>query len=364
MRISTNIIMPPQEQSWRPDQTQFSVPVKSQNNSLTYQPNPALLQGTELSMPVPNAKTTAGSSSWPGDIPPVINGEKQVNPLAVKNEAVAPVLRHYLSHPPANETVKITGFGDLSYGSISVNDANLVNTENDKEYIAGFIATPPEAGKLAEAHVNTSLLPEWQALVSEAATRNGGLGNSEDGFLAWSDKGFVRLRNPRQTPEQNRRMAAMSLQTGISVEKLPSKYTGFVASDAGYSQKIDQFLDTFDKEMAAFIKDPSDGIKLQEGRNVYVMEIDIESGIPYSQFYRKHGGVRGFVQKHYKYFQKIGGVLSSIGRYIPVYGWIAAAIGEGIKVGSKWIAAGKVKLQDAISFVGSMIGKYVPGLKT
>ena len=154
-------------------------------------------------------------------------------------------------------------------------------------YIAKYIATGPEAGALAQAGLANAFVPAWQVQVQLALDRNGGSGDATTGFLAWSDLGFVLLKNPGLTAEQNQRFARLSLEMGIPVEKLPSRTAESVATDIETRQRFDSFLADYDTQLQNFLQDPTQKLHLRDGRRRYDLYFEPASGLVTSVTYKK-----------------------------------------------------------------------------
>ena len=274
-------------------------------------------------------------------------------------------LRMYLDQPPANEEAVPPLFASagLAYGSTPVNSAPVSHEGVTHDWNAGWIGTPQDVFDMDEGGIGNMMNPEWRAAVAKATELNGGLGNSEDGFLAWSRQyGFHRLRNPRFSPEQNRRMAEMSLTLGVPAETIPSRTEDSALLDPGIDKWVNEIIGRYDKEMADFVADPTNGISVNDGRKRYKLEFNEEAGRFVSYDYKKSGGIKGWVQKNMKY---IGPVLDVVGvavNIIPGIGQAAsAAIAAGsqiLKTASQVIATGKLKAQQ----VAGVIGSFLPGI--
>src|SRR5262249_16387125 len=129
--------------------------------------------------------------------------------------SLPPDLQAYYAQPPANESTSPAGLGAYGYTSTPYHDGLLITTPDPKSYIVGAVGTPPGAGEDMNNNVANLFNEDWAGQVQNAIQENGGLGNEQDGYLAFSSSmGFVRLRNTNLTPEQNRQLAAISLQTG------------------------------------------------------------------------------------------------------------------------------------------------------
>ena len=256
-------------------------------------------------------------------------------------------------------------FPSLKYGSTPAAQANLVPLPADQEQnpnIAGYVATPPEAGELKDNNVANAFTSQWQEQVQQAAERNGGLGNAEDGFLAWSSNGFVRLKNESLTAEQNRRLAEISLTTGTKIEDLPSRTTDDTVDDPKTNEWVDTFIQKHDSAMAQFLADPTQGYSVKDGKHRYEMKLDQESGLVASYHYKKHGGLRGFFESNLKGISKVCGWVSTIGSFIPGWGTVAALAARGVQALSTVIATGKLKGSGLLSSIASGVASFVPGV--
>lgn len=264
-------------------------------------------------------------------------------------------LAQYLQLPPAREDAKALGFAQHAYTSDAT--APLITEPNDKHYIVGAVGTPPRVGELAQGGVGHFLNPEWQKEVGDAVTRNGGLGNSKDGFLAFSSSmGFVRLRHTGLTPEQNRRLAEISLATGWPIERLPCRNGEPGAINDEKMQKwVDGFIADFDQQMTRFLQDPKQEIKIKDGsRNRYIFKIDQESGVPVSYQYRKAGGLKGWAQKNLKV---VGPVLDALSIVSTAVGLAPLAVGlQATKAGLVTAATGKLHASSIAGVATAGIG--------
>ncbi len=263
---------------------------------------------------------------------------------AVEDEpAIAGPLSRYLALPPANErTVPLLlNFGGLTYGSTPVHQAPVLSdpAQMPAHYVAAKIPTPPIVGEIDRAGIANTLNPEWQGVVAEAVKLNGGLGNSEDGFVAFSEThGFIRLRNPDLTPEQNRRLAEMSLTMGVSVEKLPSS-AGFPEHEQQKGRDwADRVIARHDKELADFLEDPkSNGISISDGRRKIHLEYNEKADRFVSYDFKRSGGFRGLAQRH---IADIAPVLDALSVVVNVVPGIGQAASIGIAAGSQALKAG------------------------
>jgi hypothetical protein len=241
---------------------------------------------------------------------------------------------------PANLSQPPFGFPNLAYTS-DPTAALVPNGPETPAYVHGGIGTPPEVGQLMEAGGANFLNPQWQAMVADHAARNGGLGNEQDGFLAVGKDGFVRFYNENLSPEQNRRLAEISLQTGWPIDKMPSR-----ADEAG--ENIDRwankFLERFDREFAAFQADPmGHKMTVRDGKKRFVLDFNEEAQAFVSYNYKKSGGLRGFVQDNLKYIAPVLNVLTAVG------GPITAGIAFAARAAVSYIATGALKVRDVVA---------------
>jgi hypothetical protein len=281
------------------------------------------------------------------------------------------VLAEYLSRPPANEEQSPLGLNVFQYGSRPVNETPLITEGNERQAIVGAHGTPELARQLADAGLANFGNPEWMKLIAQAVEQNGGLGNSEDGFLAFSkEMGFVRLRHPGFSPEQNRRLAALSLQTGWPMERLPCRQeSDNTLHDPKAHEWVEEFLGKSEQGLTDFVADPSKGLTIKDGsRNRYVMKLDEQSGSLVSYSYRKRGGFGGFVQKHMKYIAPVLDGLSFVANLVPGLGTAVAAGAQLVKTGLQYAATGTLKLGQLIangaSFLGSAFSQSFGFLNT
>ena len=214
----------------------------------------------------------------------------QIRPnLSLKN--LPPRLTQYLRAVQSQTSWNSIGAAQQFYQSKPINSTDFDTKSMKVEYIAAYVPTPAEAGQLADAGAANLFIPEWQEQIRQASERNGGLGNAEDGYLAWSKKGFVRLRNLGMTPEQNRRLALLSLQLGIAVERLPSRREGDFA-EIQEGGKIDLFLDDAEAQIEQFISGKSEEVHLRDGKRRYGLKLNSELGLPLSYYYKKRSGLK------------------------------------------------------------------------
>ncbi len=247
-----------------------------------------------------------------------------------------------------------------------VQQGNLLFRGNEPFYVHGALIIPVEvnemAGKLFEAKAANLLNQEWQQAVTVAAEANGGLGNEQEGYLAWSKAGhFVRLYNPSLSPEHNQRLAQMSLQGGWAVEDLPSRWEDVKPEDQATHQKLEEFLTNFDTAFQKFSENPAEGLQVKDGRHHFLMQYDAESGYTFSNHYKMPGGIRGWLIKNFKKFGKVADVISVVANFIPGWGTAISACVQAIKKVGGMVAAGKAKASDILSTIGSFASSYFGG---
>ena len=254
----------------------------------------------------------------------------------------------YATLPRADESTPPQGLEVFAYTSGQV---PLIQNADQPHYIKGAVGTPPEAGQLAKAGVGNLGNPAWQQLVADAVARNGGLGNTEDGFLAFSaEHGFVRLRNDNLTPEQNRQLAGLSLQTGWPIETMPSRTNDSLHDDPEIGRWADEFLGKVQEQFAQFAADPKDDVVVKDGHHRYVLKLDPQSGALVSFHYKKHGGFRGFVEKNAKILGPILDIASLVG------GPLVALGAQAFKAAASVAITGKLKLQQVVGAIGAWFG--------
>ncbi|MCB0323157.1 MAG: hypothetical protein KDD69_06265 [Bdellovibrionales bacterium] len=164
---------------------------------------------------------------------------------------------------------------------------------SEKPYLAGYIPTAAHSGELSAQGLAHFLMPQWRRDVAEAVGRNGGTGNAREGYLAWSELGFARLRNPNLTGEQNRRLAEISLRYGIPVEKLPARCEYEVRTSERHNQWVNRVIDRFDSELREFLANPLDELRVNDGKRRFRFSFDKETGVPRVLYYKKKSGLGG-----------------------------------------------------------------------
>lgn len=260
---------------------------------------------------------------------------------------------------PINLPSNVFPFGipNLAYGSGKAGEVELLGPPSEeygqKKYIAGYIPTSAKAGELKVAGIANMFSPDWLAEVQDAAKRNGGLGSDEEGYLAWSNVGFVRLKNENLTPEQNKKIAEMSLVTGTPIENTPA-HTQDSHSEPKVNDWVNTFISRHDNELAAFIQNPADGYSVSDGRKKYHMEFNQEAGAVVSYYFKKSGGIRGFIQKHMKYIKPILDTVGKITKSIPGWGQMVSMGAKALDAITTTIAYGKEGLSYALKSIGSM----------
>lgn len=261
-------------------------------------------------------------------------------------------LELYRSQPPADVSAPPAGLEAFAYGS---GDVPLIRSDEQPAYVQGAVGTPPEVAQLAKAGVANFASAAWLEQVAAAVERNGGLGDGENGFLAYSaNHGFVRLRNTGLSPEQNRQLAAMSLQMGWPVESLPSRTDDNGLADPEVSRWAGEFIGQYTEQFQRFVADPRGSpIKLRSGKRRYVFEFNEKAGAFVSYNYKKSGGLRGWVQSNLASISKVLGPIAQYGWVVPGVGWIASAAATTVQTAASWIATGKLKAQQLVGAVGS-----------
>jgi hypothetical protein len=270
-----------------------------------------------------------------------------------------PRLAAYFNQPQAS-TKPPAMYQALAYGSTTPKNPHL-NTNTGKEMIAGTLTTSAQAKELAAKGVANGLVPAWQNEVKQAATKNGGLGSSEQGFLAWGKDGFVRYRNVGLTPEQNKQLAEMSLSMGIAVEDIVAnnhKEASF--SNPSVNRSVESFIGRYQTELGAFFQNPKDGVSFREGKHNYTLSIHEESGIPVSSYFQKARGFKGWVQRS---MDVIAPVVSTLGLVLaPFTAGLSTVASAAINYGVKAYAYGKEALKDWKGAVGEALGGVTGGV--
>lgn len=256
--------------------------------------------------------------------------------------------------PPAQESSLPIGLERFPYGS---GTGPLLPPPADAPHILGGIGTPPAAAQLSEMGAANAFSPEWQSLLQYAVGANGGLGDAENGYLAFSrEHGFVRFKHPGFTPEQNRRIAAMSLQMGWPIERLPGRnLDDDVFAEPKVNEWVDGFIAKFDDALRTFMANPSEKLVVKDGsRNRYMMQFDPASNRVFSGTFRKKGGFSGFVEKNFKV---IGPVLDGLAVVSAAFGapYLAAGI-QAAKQGAVSAVTGKFTVAQGLQIAGGFLG--------
>ena len=260
--------------------------------------------------------------------------------------------------PAANESAAPPLLEAFEYNATEINNSHLMIGNSNKSYISASLGTVPEAGQMFQAGVANMGNPAWRELVADAVSRNGGLGTSELGYLAFSkDNGFVRYSNSTFSPEQNRRLAAISLQLGFAIEDLPSRCT-----DGAPTQKLNDWVESFlskhEEAFVAFLNNPAQGYQVKDGRRLYQAGIDPQSGLMLSMHQKLHGGIRGWVQKHLNWLSPALDTISKVTAFIPGWGQVVSGVSTGMNAVSNMIATGKVNFGYVVDYLASaLIGR-------
>ncbi len=259
-------------------------------------------------------------------------------------------LIEYFSQNRANEMVAPALLSAFSYGSKPIFDPTIVTSGIKKEYIAAIVPTLPEVQQMREVGMANIFNAEWNAVLAQAIEANGGLGDSENGFLAFSkEHGFIRLRNPGLTPEQNRKLAEISLVGGFPVEELPSRKSGSVFTDTAANKAIEDVIERYEVGLHKFINNPDDGLSIKDGRRRFEIKIDPESGYAVSYSYKKSGGLKGLMQKAMPIIAPLADIVSVA---LPGLGTVVA---QGVKMAGSMIASGKARLGQLVQYASGLI---------
>lgn len=307
--------------------------INNVNNILAQYYNALLAQNNQsggtgvVNMPIPNE----ASVSLPENIANYLQGANangtQQPASCVNNDAMSA----YLASKQADLGAIIPSFQGYPYSSNPaaplIDGANLINP---KDYVVGAIIIDPQvneiAGELFKANAANFSMNEWRAVVEQAILANGGLGNSEDGFLAWSKDGhFVRLRNTNLTPEQNQKLASMSLEFGWPVEDLPSSKDENIIGNETKIQELDTKIAQYQEKIEAFRQDPNQDFTLKYGKQRFHVAYDAQTGVFASRSYKLRSGIKGWFDKCAKKISTGLGIAKSIFKYIPGWGTIVSA---------------------------------------
>lgn len=270
-------------------------------------------------------------------------------------------VERYLAAEAADTGAPPFGLEMFGYGSAPAESGAVAFADDMPGFVNGAIGTPPEVGELREGGGANFLNPGWLAMVGDAVRRNGGLGTAEDGFLAFSKEfGFVRLRNTGLSPEQNRQLAAMSLQTGWAVEELLTRTGDSSFLDPKIGEWADGFIDRYANEFQDFLADPTkNGISVSDGKRKYHLEYNEKAGGFVSYYFKKSGGFRGWVQKNFEYIMYGVGAVATV-LTAGGYAAIAGAVSSAASAAFSYVATGTLKASQAIgaavSGLGAMVG--------
>lgn len=237
----------------------------------------------------------------------------------------------YLNSKQADTNSVIQTFNGYQYTSNK--NAALIDGSalvNPRSYVVGALVIDPQinelAGTLFKSNANNFSVGDWRAIVEQAILANGGLGNSEDGFLAWSKDGhFVRLRNINLTPEQNQKLASMSLEFGWPVEDLPSSKEENLLSDEGKIVELDNKIAEFETKIANFRQDPQNDFTVKYGKQRFKVTYDESTGMFASTSYKVRSGIKGWFDKNVSKISKGLGIVKKIFSFIPGWGHIVSA---------------------------------------
>lgn len=278
----------------------------------------------------------------------------------------------YAAQPPANESQSPPLLSPLPYGSGKPEEAGLTREGVTNDSIVGVLPSSPELLEFAKSGIGNAFNDEWRQVVAAYASKNGGLGDSQNGYLAFSrEHGFVRFLNPRLTPEQNRRLAEMSLVLTAPIEKTPARLSGkdSALNDDDNNRWANEFIGRYDKEVADFMADPTNGISVKDGRTRYKAEIDKESGRVVSYHMKKASRLQSFMQRAVKNLGPVADVASAIMTFVAPP--VAFAI-QAVKTAASAIATGGKMIWSQVaglvsSFlptIGSWVGTSLTGLQT
>jgi len=287
-----------------------------------------------------------------GSTPLTIERSTQPSP------AVISPMERYLAQPPALTDRISPLLQGLPYGSRPAESVGLIREGITSHFVAGIIPMPPGVIELAKSGIGNVFNPEWREAVQAAVAQNGGLGDSTNGFLAYSrEHGFVRLLNPGLTPEQNRRLAEISLVMGAPIEKIPSRTKDSALDEPRISSWVDHFIGRFDKELSDFMADPTNGMSVREGRTRYKLEVKEQAGRVVSFSVKKAGGLKGLAQRAMKFIAPLADVVGIVANLVPGLGTAVAFGAQAIKTVGGMIATGG---KFAASQIAGLAGSFLP----
>lgn len=300
------------------------------------------------------------------------------------NNGYQPVTNNYQSNASASSQTKmsqsaapLSGIADSGSSPISsilraIADAlgasglfsqapQLTQSQSKNPYIRQAIPTDPAAAQLKAGGQANLFNQNWQALVADAAAKNGGFGNAQDGFLGYSESGFVRHYNPNLSEQQNKRLAEISLESGFTLEQLPARSK---TSGDNVAQWVDKFIQDYDTQMASFAQDPSKGVSVKDGRRRFEMKADPASGQVLSSEYKKRGGFAGFIERNFKYIEPIANGISYVASLFPGVGTAIAAVAQGVKQAATMVVNGGKLTWQGVVGIASSVMSLMPGAAT
>ena len=294
---------------------------------------------------------SSAQSSGANSTGQVFDTNRMLNLASSTSATVTGTAAFYESNGAANEATPPVGLEIFKYGSNTNNNGNLiVPPATDLPYITAAIATPAKAGELYMARTANLFNEEWQEQVASAIEKNGGLGTTSDGFLSFSKIGFVKLKNENLSAEQNRQLAAISLQLGIPIEDLPSRSPDSAAEDPDINRWVNDFLTEHSETFSAFLQNPQLGYSVKDGSHQYQIGINSLTGQITSGHEKIHGGIRGWCAKNMSWLSPALDMISTATSFIPGWGTAASVISSGVKAAGNMIAAGKFKASELLSF--------------
>ncbi|MDD2943450.1 MAG: hypothetical protein PHC51_10865 [bacterium] len=171
-------------------------------------------------------------------------------------------------------------------------DSNVASTQSGNK-----ISNDTAARDLVESGHGNIFSQAWKDEIAQAASGPRGLGNASDGYLAWSEEGFTYFNNPNLTVEQNKKLAEVSLVTGVAIEKTPARSEQSSAIPE-INKWVNDFIQGHEKAIRRFIDNPLEGYVVRDGQKKIEMNISSETGRVTSSFSRKRGGLAGLVERN------------------------------------------------------------------
>lgn len=176
-------------------------------------------------------------------------------------------------------------------------------------YLTSNIPTPMLAEELRKIGGNNFFNQEWQKLVSEMIEKNGGAGNAEKGYVAWSKHGgFITFKNPTIPDELNKKYAEISLLSGIPIEDLKINNQYSEKHYAGKAEFAEKFMTSFQN----FIQNPQAGFAVDGGGVMYRITQHQESGLPYFFKHKKQSWLGKTFGKMMKWLEPVLSVLNFV----------------------------------------------------